>query len=107
MNRMEFMAAMAAVLFVAFVVGWVASWLVGRMGRVTQENMTDLDRMAQRLHEAEEQRDEAVAYLRHREAELEAKIVQAEAEQRAAMDGLREARAEAGDLRAYIEKMSA
>ena len=106
MNRMEFMVAMAAVLFAAFVVGWVASWLVGRMGRVTQADMTDLDAMAQQLHDAEEERDRAIAYLHHREAELEAKITQAQAEQRAAMDGLREARAEAGDLRAFIEKMS-
>ena len=107
MNRTEFLAITAVVLLIAFALGWVACWVVARLGRVTQENMTDLDTMAQQLHDAEEQRNQAIAYLHHREAELEGKIVQTEAELRAAMDGLGEARAEAGNLRRYIERMNA
>ena len=106
MDRTEFVVVIAAVLFLAFLLGWVASWIVSRLGRVTQSNMTDLDELAAKLHEAEEQREQAIAYLQHREAELEAKLTQTQAEARAAMEGLREARAEAGELRRYIETLN-
>ena len=63
--------------------------------------------MASKLHEAEEEREQAVSYLHHREGELEGRLHQTEAELRATMDGLREARAEAAELRAYIESLNA
>ncbi|TCP44511.1 hypothetical protein [Rhodovulum marinum] len=107
MDRTEFIIVTTLVLFVAFLVGWVASWLVHRLAQVTTENMDDLDHMAQALHEAEEGRDQAIAYLHQREAELTNRLSQSEAELRAAMDGLRDARAEAEELRAYVERMSA
>ena len=44
---------------------------------------------------------------RQREAELSNQIAQTEAELRAAMDGLRDARTEAEEMRAYIERMHA
>ena len=69
--------------------------------------MSDLDTMAQQLHEAEEVRDQAITYYQQRESELINQQNQTEAELRAAMDGLREARQEAEELRAYIEKHSA
>ena len=104
MNRTEFILATAAILFVAFCLGWFASWLVNRFTRVTKAEIGELDRMAQALHEAEETRDEAITYLQQREAELTGLLQQSEAELRAAMEGLREARHEAEDLRSYIEK---
>ena len=61
--------------------------------------------MAQALHEAEETRDQAIAYIEAREAELQNQLNQTEAELRAAMDGLRDARHEAEELRNYIERM--
>jgi prefoldin subunit 5 len=60
--------------------------------------------MAQALHEAEETRDQAITYLQQREAEITNQLSQTEAELRAAMDGLREARHEAEELRGYIER---
>lgn len=69
--------------------------------------MSDLDEMAQQLHEAEEQRDQAVAYFQQREAEITNQLSQTEAELNAAMDGLREARQEAEELRSYIERTNA
>ncbi len=45
--------------------------------------------------------------MEQREAELTNRVSQTEAELRAAMEGLRDARAEAGELRAYIERMNA
>ena len=58
---------------------------------------------AKALHDAEETRDKAIHYLQHREAELTNQLAQTEAELKAAMDGLRNARHEAEDLRAYID----
>ena len=105
MNRTEFILATAVVLFVAFLLGWFASWLVHRITRVTRADMSELDQMAQALHEAEETRDQAITYLQQREAELTNQLSQTEAELRATMDGLREARAEAEELRAYIDRV--
>ena len=104
MNRTEFIIAMTIVLFIAFGLGWLAQWLVHRFTRVTQTEISDLDQMAHDLHAAEETRDEAIAYFEQRERDLTGQLAQAEAELKAAMDGLRDARAEAEELRAYIER---
>jgi prefoldin subunit 5 len=107
MNRTELIIATAIILFVAFGLGWFACWFVHRLSRVTQAEMDDLEQMARDLHEAEETRDAAINFLESREGELTSKLNQSQAELRAAMDGLRDARAEAEDLRAYIERISA
>lgn len=107
MNRTEVVVAVAVILFIAFALGWFASWLVHRFSRVTVSDVAELEDMAKSLHDAEEQRDEAITYLRYREQELTAKLSGTEAELRAAMDGLREARHEASELRRYIEQMNA
>ena len=104
MNRQEFIIAFAIILFAAFVLGWFANWLMHRLTRVTVADMGEVDRMAQALHDAEETRDQALAWIDQREAELAAQISQTEAELRAAMDGLRDARREAEELRDYIER---
>ena len=103
MNRTEFIVAIAAILFVAFILGWFAHWLISRFTRVSQSDVGELDKLAQSLHEAEETRDQAISYLQQREAEMSNQMAQTEAELRAAMDGLRDARHEAEELRAYIE----
>ncbi len=107
MNRTEFIFATAIILFVAFALGWFACWLFHRLTRVTQAEMGDLEKMAHELHEAEETRDKAIDFLETREAELSNRLHQSQAELRAAMDGLRDARHEAEELRAYIERMNA
>lgn len=107
MNRTEFIIATAVILFVAFALGWFASWLVNRFTRVSKAEIGELDRMAQALHEAEETRDQAITYLQQREAEITNQLSQTEAELRAAMDGLRDARQEASELRDYIERSNA
>ena len=106
MNGTEFIFATAAILFVAFIAGWFAHWLISRITRVTRSDMDDLDRMAQELHHAEEARDQAVTYMQQREAELTNKLAQTEAELEAAMDGLRDARTESEELRSYIERVN-
>ena len=104
MNRTEFIIATAIVLFVAFCMGWFANWLVHRFIRVSGSDVGELERMAQELHEAEETRDQAITYLQQREAELTNQLAQTEAELAAAMEGLREARREAEDLRLHVER---
>ena len=106
MNRTEFIVATAIILFVAFMLGWFAYWLLHRLTRVSAADISELDNMAQALHEAEEMREQALSYLEHREAELGGKLAQAEAELKAAMEGLRDSRAEAEDLRAYIARQN-
>lgn len=106
MNRTEFILVTAAILFVAFALGWFVHWLLHRFSRVSGAEMGEVERLAQELHDAEETRDQAITYLQQREAELTNQIAQAEAELRAAMDGLRDARHEAEELRGYIERMN-
>ncbi|MFS4581994.1 hypothetical protein [Phaeobacter sp. C3_T13_0] len=104
MNRTEFIITTAIILFVAFAMGWFANWLVHRFTRVKQSDVADLDRMSQELHEAEETRDQAITYLQQREAELSNQLAQTEAELGAAMDGLRDARREAEELRSHLHQ---
>ncbi|MFY0621848.1 MAG: hypothetical protein JXQ89_09155 [Pelagimonas sp.] len=105
MDRPQFIMVTAIILFVAFCLGWFAHWLVHRFTRVSQADMDQLDKMSQELHEAEETRDQAITYLQQREAELTNQLAQTEAELSAAMDGLREARQEAEELRNYAESL--
>lgn len=107
MNRIELIIATAIVLFIAFLMGWFTHWVIHRFVRVGDGDMSDLDTMAQQLHEAEEQRDQAVTYYQQREAEMSNQQTQTEAELRAAMEGLREARHEAEELRAFMERNNA
>ncbi|MQQ08722.1 hypothetical protein GFB49_09680 [Epibacterium sp. SM1979] len=102
MNRTEFIIVTAIILFVAFSLGWFANWLVHRFTRVKQSDVADLDRMSQELHAAEETRDQAINYLQQRESELVNQLTQTDAELRAAMDGLRDARREAEELRSHL-----
>ncbi|SMP20200.1 hypothetical protein [Shimia sagamensis] len=105
MTRIEFILTTAVILFVAFCMGWFANWLVHRFTRVAQADVDQLERMSQELHEAEETRDQAITYLQQREAELTNQLAQTEAELRAAMDGLRDARQEAEELRNHVEHL--
>ena len=104
MNRIEFIAATSILLFVAFMLGWFAYWLLHKLTRVNFSDIGELDRMAQSLHEAEEAREQAVTYMQQREAELTNRLHQSEAELKAAMDGLRDARAEGEELRTQLER---
>ncbi|MFK7763686.1 MAG: hypothetical protein AB8B62_10515 [Roseobacter sp.] len=104
MTNPQFVVATAIMLFVAFCLGWFANWLVHRFSRVAADDVAQLDRMSQELHEAEETRDQAITYLQQREAELTNQLAQTEAELRAAMDGLRDARSEAEEMRATLAR---
>ncbi|MGR3837401.1 MAG: hypothetical protein ACU0A2_03525 [Cognatishimia sp.] len=102
MSRIDFIIWTAVVLFIAFCLGWFANWLVHRFTRVAQSDVNELERMSQELHEAEETRDQAIVYLQQREAELTNQLSQTEAELAAAMEGLRDARHQAEELRSQL-----
>ena len=107
MNRTEFVIATAIILLVAFAMGWFTHWLLHRFARVAGGDMAEMDRLAQSLHEAEELRDQALAYLEQREARADEPDHPDRGRVAAAMDGLRDARHEAEEMRAYIERMHA
>ncbi len=107
MNRTDFIIATAIILLLAFAMGWFTYWLMHRFTRVAGGDMAEMDQLAQSLHEAEEVRDQAIIYMEQRESELMNHIAQTEAELRAAMEGLRDARHEAEEMRSYIERMHA
>ena len=104
MNRTEFMIAITIILIIAFALGWFANWLVHRLTRVSDADVNELESLAASLHEAEELRDQAITYIEQRESELTTQLSQTEAELRAAMEGLREARSENDHLRSKLEK---
>lgn len=107
MDRTAFILVIAIVLILAFGLGWSAHWLVHRFSRVAGGDIDEVDRLARELHEAEDIRDQAIAYIEAREAELTSQIAQTEAELRATMEGLRDARTESEELRTYVETMNA
>lgn len=102
MDRGQVILALAALLFGCFVLGFLTHWVVTRLSRVSHRDLDQLDSMAEELHTAERVRDEAVSERQQIEHEAQRMIVQLQAELGAAMDGLREARAEAEELRNYI-----
>ena len=106
MNRTEFILTTTIILFIAFCLGWFANWLFNRFVRVSHSDVSALDKMAQSLYEAEDMRDQAITYIEKRETEMSNQLSQAEAELRAAMEGLRVARTEAEELRTYIEQQN-
>lgn len=103
MNRTEFVVVTVIVLTAAFALGWFMNWVVNRFTRVTQADLGELERMAQALHEAEEARDQAIAYIHQRDDEVARELAQLQAELRAAMDGLRDARGQNEHLRQLLD----
>ena len=71
MSRTEFVLATAIILFVAFCMGWFANWLLNRFTRVAADDVAQLDRMSQELHEAEETRDQAEGFTEEQDRTLE------------------------------------
>lgn len=104
MNRNEFIIATAVILFAAFLLGWIVSALINRFSRVAPQSMDELDRMAQKLHHAEEARDRAILSLETREQELTERLSRTATELRSALDNLRESRTEIEELRDYIDR---
>ncbi|MDO5657649.1 MAG: hypothetical protein Q4G36_04935 [Paracoccus sp. (in: a-proteobacteria)] len=104
MNRQDFIIATALVLLGCFLLGWFASWLVGRLTRPSTADLGALDRMAQHVVDTEGERDRATDLLATREAEMAATAEEQAQQLRDAEATLHEARAEIEELRAYIDR---
>lgn len=100
MSRQEFITATALILFGAFLLGWLVSWMVHRLSRPARPDATELDRMAHQLDDVTERHRAALAELEDREDRL----AETEIELTAAMEGLRDSRSEIEELRDYIER---
>ena len=105
MTEQDLTLLIAALLFAAFTLGWVAHWLWSVITRKRSPEALRVEAMAADLLEAEAQRDavtEAKAETETtmsseftaREQELEIKLRETQAELEAAMEGLRAARQE-------------
>ena len=103
MGRIELIIIIAAAFMLTFLAGWMLRWAYGRLNSVNSVNVTEIDDLANRLHEAEEARDQAMTYIQQREWELTNQLTQTEAELAAAMEGLGAARRETGELQAQLE----
>ena len=103
MNRTELVIVISVAFFLTFLAGWVLRWAYGRLNSVNSVNVTEIDDLANRLHEAEEARDQAMTYIQQREWELTNQLTQTEAELKAAMEGLGAARREVGELQARLD----
>jgi Sec-independent protein translocase protein TatA len=106
MDRNDLILVVAAALFAAFALGFLANWLVTRLSRVSKAEIGEMDAMAEQLHQAEEARDAAEAQSAASVAQMHNRLAQTEAELRAAMEGLREARQEAEELRRVLSEAS-
>lgn len=100
MTRSELIAVTALILFGAFLLGWLASWLVQRIARAGSPTLGDLDRLARQLHDTQEERDAALDLLQQREAQLAA----AQVDRQAAIEAMTDCRSEVEELRDYIEQ---
>lgn len=103
MDRTSLVMIISIAFFLTFLAGWVLRWAYGRLNSVNSVNVSEIDDLANRLHEAEEARDQAMTYLQQREWELTNKMTQTEAELAAAMEGLGAARRESGELQARLD----
>lgn len=103
MDRTQLIIIIAMSLFFAFLLGWILAWLYGKMNRINGSNMEEIDDLANKLHDAERQKDEAIQSLHHSQHKLKNEVSQAKAELNAAMDGLGVARRETESLRQILE----
>jgi hypothetical protein len=104
MDRTELIIATGILLFGAFLIGFLTHWLVGRLTHVTTSELDELESMAEALHAAEEARDAALTERISVESRLQARLTQTEAELRATMEGLREARQDSEALRLSLSR---
>ncbi|WP_108259489.1 hypothetical protein [Mangrovicoccus ximenensis] len=103
MDRTETMIAVMVLLFGAFLLGFLTHWVVTRLSHVSDAELGQLDSMAEELHRAEEERDDAISRQHKAEHELHAGTGELRSDLELMRRALMEARQEADELRAYIE----
>lgn len=104
MNRTELTLLITGTLLLAMTLGWAMRWVYQRMTSAGSDPQTSTE-LAENLHLAEQDRDAAFAERDRAIGEMRNRLDQTEAELRAAMDGLGNARREAEELRSEVERL--
>ena len=86
MLRFELTMILALALLFSFMVGWVFSRMFQNFNRVKNLDDNEISALNSDLLEAEEERDQIVAYVKSREKELTNQLGQVKAELDAAME---------------------
>ena len=95
--ELTILAALALLMF--FVIGWISSRIFQNINQIKKLDENEINELNGDLLDAEEERDQTIAYVKSREKELTNQLGQVKAELNAAMDGLGAARREASELR--------
>ncbi len=101
MNRTELTLFVAATLLLAVIAGWCLRWFYSRL---VSGAPVSADSMAARLHEAELAKEAAINRLAETERNYANLLTQAIAERDSVMSSIGDARREAGELRAELER---
>ena len=105
MDRNELTLAIAGALIAAFLLGWVARWIVGRTnGPVTRSAAQDAD-LAVQLHAAEDARHRAETLRDEIEAAAAQQIATLQSELAAAQEAATRAEAEVEEVRASYRRV--
>lgn len=109
MDRTEFIIAVMVLLFGSYLLGFLTHWIVTRLSRVSDAEISQLDDMADQLHRAEEDRDAARADRHRLEILSRTELGELRSELSTTRQALIAARGEAEELRQFIstENMSA
>ncbi|MEM9429261.1 MAG: hypothetical protein AAGA32_07160 [Pseudomonadota bacterium] len=103
MDRTELTLVVGVALFAAVLLGWVLRWIYGLLNPPPPPPPVPDSDWAEYAKSCEQERDAAQARLAEVERDLQSKIVQANAELEATMDGLRDARREVNELRSKLD----
>jgi len=105
MNRTELTVIVAATFMVAILIGWILRWLYSRIGQAGLSTSGGSNDLAARLHAAEEARDAAYLDRDQTVGDMKKRLVQTEAELKAAMEGLGDARRDADAIRRELAEV--
>lgn len=103
MDRTEFIIGVMVLLFGSYLLGFLTHWIVTRLSRVSDAEISQLDDMADELHRAEEERDAAKAERHRLEILSRTELGELRSELSTTREALKSARAEAEELRRFIE----
>ena len=104
MSQIELIIFTSIVLFITFSFGWLARVLIEKLSHKSSRTPTGDRLMAESFHKAETDHALIVDQLKKRDKELTNKLAQAQAELKATMDGLHNARVEIENLEEISQK---
>ncbi len=107
MDRTNLTLTIAAALFAAILIGWGLRWVYNLLNPPSPPAPVADSEWAEYAKSCEAERDVAQARVEEVERSLSNQLTQAQAELTAAMEGLGDARREAGALRDQLDQLSA